>query len=321
MADEISKEGEQPATKSVKSGTLDDRMENDTDTSENSVDKADAFYAVLMNRINASADWIDSFFMDERLEVEKGSSNLRLKLSGFTEKNKGVDFRVKAKLRLVLPNLSNKVHLLASSFLDDEKENQNLNYIDENEDENNNLYLSLRYFFMGEKNRNISLRTGARFSGISPEVYLGPRIRFSRKWNSWIFRFIEDVTYFTQDGWESSTSFDAEKPFTDSLFFRTNIVGKWYENEEGYFYSFNTDVYKVISNYQVLNYLLRTNFETYPSNRMKEVLIGVRYRQQFWKRWLFYEVTPQIAFRREDDYEPSPGITISIEGLFGKDFL
>jgi hypothetical protein len=139
--------------------------------------------------------------------------------------------------------------------------------------------------------------------------------------SSWTFRFIEDVTYFTDDGWESKTSIDAERPLSDDIFFRTNLEGRWYESDTGYFYSFNTNIYETISDHQALNYRLSFLFETYPDNRMTEVLFRIRYRQRFWRDWLFFEISPQVVFSKEDDYEPSPGITLSIEGLFGKEFL
>jgi hypothetical protein len=289
---------------------------------ENGENKVDTLHTALSNRIDLSANWIDSFFRDERIEIEEENTSLRLKLSSFFERGESVDFKVKARFRVVLPHLENKVHLFASSVL--EEDDRDLEYFDDTEnrdDDRRNFYLSLRYFFKAAKRQNISIRTGLRFHKWTPAVFIGPRVSFSRKLDTWNFRFIEDVNWYSDDGWESKTSVDLEKPVSDEFFFRTNLDGRWYENDTGYFYSFNNDLYQTISENQALRYQLSVKFETRPSNRMTEVLLRIRYRQGFWRDWLFLEISPQIAFRREDHYDPSPGITLSIEGLFGKDFL
>ncbi|MEA2080571.1 MAG: hypothetical protein U9P00_12060 [Pseudomonadota bacterium] len=40
------------------------------------------------------------------------------------------------------------------------------------------------------------------------------------------------------------------------------------------------------------------------------------------RKWLFYEINPQIALRNDEDFESKAGITLQIEVMFGgKTFL
>jgi len=47
-------------------------------------------------------------------------------------------------------------------------------------------------------------------------------------------------------------------------------------------------------------------------------IFQVRYRQRFWRDWLFFEVAPQISWPRERDYEFVSGILLRFEMYFGK---
>ena len=136
--------------------------------------------------------------------------------------------------------------------------------------------------------------------------------------DSWNLRFIESVTYFTDSGWESKTSLDCEKPFSDSFFFRAGFDGKWYEDEYGYLYAFNNSLYQSLSDHQGLLYQVNAGFETHPCNALSEVVVQVKYRTRFWREWMFFEIAPQLSFSRDEDFDTVPGVFLAIEGLFGK---
>jgi hypothetical protein len=272
--------------------------------------------------INSTANWIDSFFRGERIEIEEEYTHLSVKLSGFIEKDESAAFQTNTKLRFVLPHLKNRVFLLASGILEEDDARSKLfDASGEKEDSEESFNLSLRYFLKPEKGRNISLRAGLRFHGWPLTIFIGPRLRFSETLSTWNLRCIEDAAYFSDSGWESETTIDLEKTLADTFFFRMNLSTQWYESEPGFFYSFNNDLYHTLNDHQMFNYRLSIMFETSPGNRMSEVLTRIRYRQRFCRDWLFFEISPQIAFRREDNYHPTPGITLSIEGLFGKKFI
>ncbi len=311
-----------PVAASGKEDIPDNNNQGEIRSSETGLKKADSLHAALSRSLNVSADWIDSFFREERAEIEEEHSSLRLKLSELVDKNQGGSFNASVRLHLVLPNLENRLHLFVSSFLDDNK--TDINYFGPREDENyrsRNMYLSMRYFFRAAERNNLSLRGGLRLHSFTPAAFIGPRYSYYKKLDSWNLRFVEDATYFSDIGWESRTSIDFEKPFSESLFYRTNLSGRWNQNKNGYIYWINTDLYQTIDASKAYDYWVTGLFETSPYNRLTEAVAGVRYRQNFLRKWLFYEIAPQIAFRKEEDYKFSPGITISLEVFFGEDFM
>ena len=102
------------------------------------------------------------------------------------------------------------------------------------------------------------------------------------------------------------------------MFFRTSTAGYWYQSEDGYFYNINIYLYQILDENRVLEYSWNNFFKTRPNHELYEILLHVEYRRRFWRKWLFFEIRPQIAFRKENDFEPTAGVTFALEAVFGK---
>ena len=46
-------------------------------------------------------------------------------------------------------------------------------------------------------------------------------------------------------------------------------------------------------------------------------LVNVTWRDALYRKWIYYTVTPQIQFPKEDEYDPRPSLRIGLEILFG----
>jgi hypothetical protein len=285
-------------------------------------EKADDFHKIVSQRLTASANWLDSFFRDERTEIEDNDTSLRVRFSSFLEDGEGLKADAKLRLRLVLPELEERFHIMITGVRDEEDEfNEDPVIIKKGEldpEADRNVTLSLRYFIKKARNRNLSFKVGARLNGFPAAFYAGPRFRLSKKLKTWVVQFTQEVKYFTDDGWETTTRFDFEKPLSERLFFRIRTEGSWYENEVGYYYDLNFILYQVLDEDRALEYAWNNYFETRPSGRLDQIQLHVTYRQRFWRPWLFFEIEPQLAFRNEHEFVPAPGITFAVEALFGK---
>ena len=72
----------------------------------------------------------------------------------------------------------------------------------------------------------------------------------------------------------------------------------------------------------MIEYQWNTQFKTSPNHRLESSILRVRYRRNFLRKWLFYEVDPQLAFRNDEDFDPKAGITFQVDVVFGgKGFL
>lgn len=296
-------------------------METPEEEEQTYGEMADDFHESIAEQLSESADWVDSFFQDERVEIEENKTSLRVRLSTFLEDGEGVDFKARVRLKLRLPRFEDKMYFVVYGDRDDDStatRSNPLNDLIPDEESDNDLNLGLRYFFRTAREHNISLKAGVRVNEFPPVVYLGPRFSFTENFDPWVFRFTQNVTYYTDSKWQARTIMDFERQLTDVFFLRTTAEGAWFEEEDGYYYELKGKLFQTIDADRALEYQWNNYFETRPSHQLDELLLAVKYRQRFWREWLFFEIAPQVAFREEDDYDPTPGITFAIEGFFGK---
>jgi hypothetical protein len=148
-------------------------------------------------------------------------------------------------------------------------------------------------------------------------VFLEPRFRQSVPLDRWLFRFTQRVIGLTDGSVRARTTFDFERELRRALFFRATADGTWIKGEHGYFYTLGPSIFQSISPRRVLVYSWGNSFVTYPSHRLEAMVLSVRYRQRIWRDWLFYEVAPQLAFPREENFDVTPGIFMRLEMMFG----
>jgi hypothetical protein len=284
--------------------------------------KADQFHEAISESLSASADWLDSFYREDRMEIEENKTSLRLTLSSYFEERKTYDPGFRARFKLILPGFEEKLHLFLTNEVDEPSNIPQVlekGVLDKNDEKD--FSLSLRYFFRNARKRNFSFRMGLRFNDITPVIYGGPRYSLSKKMDSWLFRLTEKVSCYSDYGWRSRSEIDFERYLAGDFFFRTKFSGTWFQREHGFFYSANTSLYQTVDEDRAFVYQVSTNFQTHPHHAMDSLGLGIKYRTRMWREWLFFEIIPQISFRDEYDFDPVTGITFAIEGVFGLESL
>jgi hypothetical protein len=299
---------------------LETQPELPSPSAEQQGNMVDETHAGMSKQILATANWLDSFFDDARIESECNKTRAKLTFTSFIEEGNLIGFDFKARLKLVLPQLEDRLHLVVSGNPDDEfRFDEELQEIREQAEtqESRDITAALQYFFKATREKNISLQSGLRLSGIKPVTFIGPRYRQTIDFDPWALRLTQRIRWYTDIGWYSNTQVDIERPIFERFFFRTTGEGTWSEDKEGYFYNFRFLLFQPLSERRSLSYEWNNYFETQPNNRLKDIYLRVRYRQSIWRKWLFYEVAPQVAFLRDSDYNFSPGIILRLELIFG----
>lgn len=288
---------------------------------ERPVAAVDAAHEKISTGVLATARWIDSFFADPRVESEVGETLIKVRFSLFAEEDAKVEYDVRTNIRLDLPVLEGRLNLLIAGDPEEEDDFQAITGTEgappELASADDNLSASLRYFLVRTVYRNISLRSGLRLRSGTPTLFLEPRYRQSVPLDHWLFRFTQRAIGLTDGTVGVRTTFDLERELRRDLFFRTTADGSWFSDEDGYFYGLGFSLFQRFTPRRVLMYSWGNSFQTRPSHRLEEIVLSVRYRQQIWRDWLFYEIVPQLSFPRERDFESTPGIFLRLEVLFG----
>ena len=281
----------------------------------------DAGHQTISKSLLITAKWLDAFFSNEQHEDEENRSTLRVQTTAFQEEGEDAQFDAKVRVRLLLPRTEDKLQLVFSGYTDEELDiddtrDEKKGQLSETSDEKDTS-ASLWYFLKSTIAHNVSTRVGVRLKSGKAIIYAGPRYRYFKNLEKWSFRFTESVRWYSDTGWESITGLDFERPLVESLLFRTHIGGAWYEEKTGYFSNLTFSLYQTLGHKRALEYSWSNDFETRPIDRLTESALRIRYRQTIWREWLFLEITPQVRFPADQDYDTIPGISIKLEAVFG----
>lgn len=284
-------------------------------------EKIERYHKQVDQMLASSAEWVDSFFANDNYTEEENKTYLRTRLSGFIEEGESFDGNFSYMLRLRLPNTQKKWGLRVGSDedfvdgFDDSPSSTALDRLDEVEDDTN---VALEYFFLDKDKHNLKFSGGARIRSGSVVGYGSSRYRYQTEIDDWTMRFTERVRWYEDDGWESRTRQDFERPIRDDLFFRITPGLDWYERKDGLYYNVAASVFHLLSEDHALQYELNNYFHTEVSDHHKEVNVRVRYRRKIWQDWLVLEIAPQLAWYEERDYDTVPGLFIRLETWFGR---
>jgi hypothetical protein len=282
----------------------------------------DVVHGVLSREVLTTAEWLDSFFDDPRYSAEDNRTRVKVGLEYSWDRAEKSDFGVPISVQLRLPRLENKARVVLLGSPDQDLEGQTppsgsaasrLPGAQEN-----NFTTAVDYYFLATERLNIATRLGVRFREGTAQVYVQPRYRQLVKFDPWSLRFVQDFKWWTKSGWESTTTLDLERPLDKKFFFRSTLQGAWTEQEKDiYYYSLSFNLRQILSARSVVQYELVNGFQT-RNDPLDEIRATVRYRRQFWRDWMFYEVAPYASFRRDQDFDFTPGILLRLEMFFGK---
>ncbi len=272
----------------------------------------------ISESLNGAAQWVDSFFDDGRYISEDASTKLRLRQSLFLEYGDGVENQTRVSLSIRVPHTQKRLRLFVGSEDETGKTPDTLfNRVETSEDTS---AAGVQFFARATRTQNLSLTTGVKLD--SQEVFAGPRYRQTVPLDDWLFRFTQRVRWYTRKGWEATTRFDFEHLFRPTLFFRQTVEGRWREEDEGYQYEIRPSLVQQLHSGKAIEYQWNTLFQTRPNHSLESSVVLLRYRRNFLRPWLFYEINPQVAVRNDEDFDPKLGITFQVEVVFGgKDFL
>lgn len=292
-------------------------------TPQKEKDIVDLLHRSLSQRFLSTATWLDSFFGDERYEAESNRSQLKVRFDAFREDRTGMQYRDPIlTLRLVLPQLRKMARLVITGDPNVEVDSTSPSPPGSSSSQlqpstGSRLTTALQYFPLETAQSNLSIRAGVRLHKGRPGAVIGPRYRLLIPLDPWDLRFTQEVIWSSENRWQSRTRFDLERPLPRDLFFRTSLEGLWSEKVDGYPYSLSFHLRQPLDRNRALEYEWISSFQTSPTNILVEELLVFRYRQRFWKDWLFLEIDPQFRYPRDRSFVFTPGILFRIEMVFG----
>lgn len=258
------------------------------DVSSESEDWFDTTHAYLAVQFCEPAAWFDSFFSSARVDEEfRPGSRVRWQNDFILTEGKGFSYETNLHASFRLPKAKKSINII----FEGEQEDSFKDIVPSNKAEAE-ANLGLLYEVTKSSRANLSLRIK-----LSPSVTL--RYRYSLPVSpTFITRFTQEL--FRRDSVYGRTSrLDFEKKLSDSFSFRQSNSGTVAENIDGTEWSTGFVLLQWLSDISALSYESSASGVTDPDNFTKNVRFGVRYRRNFYRSWLFYELAPAITWPKE----------------------
>jgi len=278
----------------------------------------DEAHAEATNRAEAIAQWTDAFFGAPALDAERTDTFLRLIVGDEWNRKEGHDLKFRARGQVQLPRISRRLHLV----FEGEPEDDNLAGEDSaSRSEDAGLRLNVR----NRKRVRLDATLSASSSGLVPGVRL--RYQSALSDNSW-YRATQRFQYDTGDGGRSISQLGMYRYLDEGSMLQ--LHGRVRYREDRGFWDWRTSlVYRRwLSDHEkypsAIQYFIGWGGDTNPGLETRNFRFGVLYRRQWRRPWLYYEIEPNYALRKDTEEETRkwyPGITLRLEVMLDRDLI
>lgn len=283
-------------------------------------------HSYLSTSVERISQRLDTFFGDDRIYEEATGSYVQASGSVLHGRGGEVDLGGKFRVKIDLPQLSEKTNLVIES--DDAGDDaEEVGRITTGESLNNDLVDSevstaLQFMIKEKKRWNLSVRPGVKFSD-PIESFL--KLRFRRYHllaDPWLFRTTVEIGHYSIRGWRNEWKFDFETDIGDTSFFRSTSSVLWREETPGNQFLGQVFLFShILDPRQSIAYEIGTTAETRPNVRDLSYFGSVRYRRDIHRGWLFFELKPQLVFARTNSFKADPALVLTLEVLLGAKYL
>ena len=271
-------------------------------TEKNTVDTVQNKVDIMMQD---TASWLDSFASNKRVN-DKASANGYLQLGWLPRTADLADIEAKFKVRLKLPNWNDKIALVIDN---DDEDDLKLDYEpDDIEKDKEDINLAVQYI----KDLNENLKIKNRIGISRSQIYA--RSELKRKWqfDSYQIQLTPRLDYFSSDGWAPSVKGAIVYPLEHS---GLSLSASWQKVQSEQYARKKVGFYHIKSLKDAQ--LLVTGLQ-YNKNSEESYLASVRFRDLFYKKWLYFELEPFLEFNQVNDYKTEVGMALRFIGYYGK---
>ena len=245
----------------------------------------DSAHAYMNTAFCEPAVWFDDFFASDRVLEEVGGSYVRWRNDYVQTEGQGADFNTNLNFSIELPKISSKLKLIFEG--DEDQDLQDLLPGGQAEGEANNLGLRLDVKDTDRSKFNIS-------------VSAKPRIRLRYRYtlpvrDDFLIRFTQEIQ--NEEGVNGARSrLDFEKAFLPLKLFRATTEAFWAEDFPGADLSQAFTLFQRITRKSSVSYEASAIGITQPEAIVTSYRLGIRYRQNIHRDWLFFEVSPDVTW-------------------------
>ena len=279
-----------------------DNSETDAHTiSEEAVESrqpgwVDSSHRFATDQTMALTRWVDGFFGDVEGDAEMAESRLRIKASTQWDERLPNQNRVTIGGKIDLPRLANRVDLVFRGDDPDE-----LIRGDQNDPSQSQVGLQVNLDESVSGKHRTDFTVGLSSSGPKP----GIKYRYHTTLNpKTALRFSQRAQYDLDDGAYTTTKFDVDYVLSDTSLLRTQNRVLYGRDAQGAAWSTNFGRVRQWTDddgFERASFLyVEAQGQTKPRNYVNNYQIGLRFRAQALRKFLFFELEPTFNYRIDE---------------------
>lgn len=161
-------------------------------------------------------------------------------------------------------------------------------------------------------------------AGIRLRSNLDPyaRARFSRYrefGKNWRSRFRETFFYYNSMGWGSDSEIDFYRPLKNDRLLHLSLGGQYLDEENNWEWVHGVSVNQRIDRNNALEYQVGVSANSNPTVRVSNYWVRSKWQHRLLEDWLYFSVTPEVTFPREERFNATFLINFELELFFSKD--
>ncbi len=289
LGDELLDEGEELVEDAVE-GWQGDLPADPNQPEENWVDDSHAY---ATEQAQALTRWMDDYFGEPNYELEAAESFLRLDLTTDFDQDDGNNNQVRLRGKLQLPKLSRRLNLVFSDESGDEFADRDERKLDDN--------VGLVYEVSESQRSRFDLTMGLNWNRVRP----GVRYRFQDSLGElYRYRLTQRVQWENDEGFYATSQAQLDRAMGEDSFLRWNNRAVYGEDTKGMEWVTRLSLFERrrtrARNLDVgIDYFGAVNGFTDP-RYIRNYRVGVLYRQQIYRKFLFLEVEPAYNYRKQN---------------------
>ena len=265
----------------------------------------------------------DEFFLSDKFLTETDHPYLRITPESVFNSKESNDYKLKFNAHLPLSRSRKRFKIFIGNLSDD-----NYNDIFSNNKNTTKPEVGVNYF--QPETYGINSKYSVGFNGVYPFA----RARFSTQYHpyNWDIELVQTFKYSSDDHFQEQTQVFLDTSFYNLSLFRLQFERSTQEEESGMTYNssilmFWQPSYKAgltlnQTFFGQTKYRYAPNKNSTPTfyketDGINDYKTTLSYRQNFYRKWLFYVVEPSVNFSAIHDYEPNYGLRLSIDMFFG----
>lgn len=280
--------------------------------------EADTYHELISERVQSGALRLNEWLGGDAEEVEaQNDTVLRAKLS--LRINQGRTFQIQPALsaHIALPALKKRVRVFADNLSRTVLPGRE----DDREKDHEEFRTGLRFDLYRRLRSLLQWDVGLKFNPL-PVVFTTVAAVYHRDVGPWRITLSQRGFWYSDDGFGEITEMDWDYPLATNVSFRSITAAIWSETSEGV----------------ELEQTARTTWTISKDRRYLQLEGGVfghksgsalvdnyrlllAYSTSLYRKWLFLQIAPQLDFPREESFEPTPSLRLSISAYFGGKYL